>query len=147
MVECDTIARVVTRLDGAPICGTCYRNHRNGLCRPLTVKPRTQSGPLLGGMPDEDRSALLSRVLGDSDIDAGTRLAAALILRRRLHMIGFPTADIRKGALIALAGSVHPVVLAELTGIHIRTAIWWRDAIAASRSRYIGELMNRSSTS
>lgn len=194
--------------------------HRNGLCRPLAVKPRQRSGPLLGGMSDEDRATLLRRVLRNSDIDAGTRLAAALILlygirphrvvrielsqidtdgdfaairlgsetlhlpeelnlvaeaaatardahrllhsvedtrwlfpggrpgypiasttlRRRLQKIGFPTSDVRKGALIALAGTVPPVVLADLTGIHVRTAIWWRDAVAASRARYVAAL-------
>lgn len=195
--------------------------HRNNLCRSLTIAPRRQNGPLLGGMPDADRSTLLTRVMRNSDIDAGTKLAAALILlygirphrivrielsdlgtqgafatirlgsetlhlpeelnliaeaaaaardahrllhtvedtrwlfpgrrpgypiasttlRRRLSDIGFPTADVRKGALIALASTVHPVVLAELTGIHLRTAIGWRDAIAASRARYIHEAL------
>jgi len=62
-------------------------------------------------------------------------------LVRRLSKIGFPTTAARKGAILSLASDVPPVVLAHLTGIHIRTAIWWRDAMAASRARYVNELM------
>lgn len=62
-------------------------------------------------------------------------------LLRRLSKIGFPTTAARKGAILALASDVHPVVLAHLTGIHIRTAIWWRDAMATSRARYVDQLL------
>lgn len=200
--------------------------HRNNLCRSLTLTRRRHDGPVLGGMPDADRSALLTQLLRSTDIDAGTKLAAALILlygirphrivrielthlgadgglatillgtetlhlpeelhlvaeaaaaardahrllhtvedtrwlfpgrrpgypiasttlRRRLHNLGFPTADVRKGALITLASIVPPVVLAELTGIHISTAIGWRDAIAASRARYVRALQEQPSS-
>jgi hypothetical protein len=36
---------------------------------------------------------------------------------------------------------VPPVVLAHITGIHIRTAILWRDAMATSRARHVNELL------
>lgn len=198
--------------------------YRNRLARPLYLSPRRNRNPVLGGLSDEARAQLLSRVLRDSDVAAGTKLAAALILlygiqphrimrielsqlgsegdlatirmgsevlhlpeelnliteaasaarrahrllhsvedtrwlfpgsrpgypmsattmTRRLYKIGFPVADARKGAIISLARDVHPVVLADLTGIHIRTAIWWREAIAASRARYVGQLLAES---
>ncbi|GAA3907508.1 hypothetical protein GCM10022382_12730 [Microbacterium invictum] len=62
-------------------------------------------------------------------------------LTRRLREIGVTVAPARRGALTSLAAQLHPVVLADLTGIHIRTAIVWRDAVAASRSRYVDELL------
>lgn len=60
-------------------------------------------------------------------------------LTRRLREIGVAIAPARRGALTSLASQLHPVVLADLTGIHIRTAIVWRDAVAASRARYVAE--------
>lgn len=62
-------------------------------------------------------------------------------LFRRLRKINFPTTDARRGAMISLAAEVPPVVLARLTGIRIQTAIVWREAVAASRARYVGELL------
>lgn len=61
-------------------------------------------------------------------------------LRRRLSRLGVPTASARKGAIVSLAAEVHPVVLANLIGLHVRTAIQWRDATAASRRNYVREL-------
>lgn len=66
---------------------------------------------------------------------------ASPTLTRRLNEAGVPVARARKGALTSLAAQLHPVVLADLTGIHIRTAILWRNAVAASRSRYVSELL------
>jgi len=62
-------------------------------------------------------------------------------LRKRLRKLGIPIASARRGAIKSLAQEVDPSVLANLVGIHVRTAVKWRNAIAASRARYVGELL------
>lgn len=87
---------------------------------------------------------LLHDVPDDVWLFPGTRPGypiANTTLTRRLKEVGIAVAPARRGALTSLASQLHPVVLADLTGIHIRTAVIWRDAVAASRSRYVAELL------
>jgi hypothetical protein len=67
--------------------------------------------------------------------------SAALI--RRLAAVGIAIAPARTGALTSLAQQLPPVVLADLTGINIGTAIRWTNATAANNARYAGLLLDK----
>lgn len=62
-------------------------------------------------------------------------------LTSRLHRAGLSVANTRRGARTSLAGQLHPTILAALTGIHIRTAVKWYEALAVSRSTYVAALL------
>jgi integrase len=95
-----------------------------------------------------DRSA--RRMLGPAEdqewLFPGSRprvplTSAALI--RRLAAVGIAIAPARTGALTSLAQQLPPVVLADLTGINIGTAIRWTNATAANNARYAGLLLDK----
>ncbi|WP_138413066.1 hypothetical protein [Sinomonas gamaensis] len=123
--------------------------HSDGAATIRFGKAPLQLPPTLAGLAAEgcsDRSA--RRMLGPVEdwewLYPGARPGAPLTsasLIRRLAAIGVFVASARTGALTSLAQQLPAVVLADLTGIHIGTAVRWSNATAASNSRYAGLLL------
>lgn len=72
----------------------------------------------------------------------GVPLTSASLIRR-LAAVGVFVAPARTGARTSLAQQLPPVVIADLTGVHIGTAVRWSNSTAASNARYAGLLLDR----
>lgn len=70
----------------------------------------------------------------------GTPLSAAALVRR-LAAVGVLVSPARTGALTSLSQQLPPPVLADLTGMHLATAVRWRSTVAASNAHYAGLLL------
>jgi hypothetical protein len=66
---------------------------------------------------------------------------SAAPLVRRLAAVGVAITSARTGALTWLFQHLPPVVLADLTGMHVATAVRWRSTVAASNARNAGLLL------
>lgn len=96
---------------------------------------------LLATIAHRDRSAhrMFAPVLDHEWLFPGRRSGmpiTAATLTARLQRTGILVSRVRTGALASLAQALPPSVIADLTGVHLRTAIAWREAVGASNSRY-----------